>query len=273
MVCSFGGGMAPGTPDGMFEDDSGSLTCVQVVRVPLLPGMSLKAYVDRVYDTVLTKVIKSQIWMKSTRIVPQNFIIFCWFMPLLRPQYLATALLHSRKLIQRVAGGGWPFSLKVAVPDAAGDVFPERFASQYHGHMKLMSNFKLSDIVSFCVDAESDDEPEEWDIFSFEIEFEQREQRESETMQGSEDEAREQDTVQEDEYEEDDDQENPVFEAALLQFLAQYMVSVIFIVTSHTLKKPAVARQRESPLTPYDCKIQALGSPIRDDKSEVIYCC
>ena len=39
MVCSFAGGEIPGTPDGMFETSDGTLHCVQVVRVPVLPTM------------------------------------------------------------------------------------------------------------------------------------------------------------------------------------------------------------------------------------------
>jgi len=42
MVRSFGGQISPGTPDGMFESWDGTLTCVQVVRVPLTTELSLE---------------------------------------------------------------------------------------------------------------------------------------------------------------------------------------------------------------------------------------
>jgi hypothetical protein len=253
MVCSFGGGMSPGTPDGMFEDITGSLTCVQVVRVPVLPGMSLKTFVDRVYDTVLTKVIKSQTWMKCTRRVPQNFVIFCWFMPRLRPRHLAAALQPARSLINRVAGGGWPFSLKVAVPDSAEDIFPDRFASQYSCHMNDISSRNIKDIVNFCVDVDSDDEPE-WDIFSFEFDIEE-EETESEHDERFDNEIEEIDAVQEDE-------DDAMLEAPQFELLVQFLASIFVSVAVFHLQELVVARQRESPLGDgkVDGLIQAWGA-------------
>eukprot|EP00971_Amphidinium_carterae_P259462 5148291-Amphidinium_carterae.1 len=81
MVCSFAGGEVPGTPDGMFETDNGDLHCVQVVRVPVLTTMTGRQMSDRLYDTVLVKIVKSQAWMQSTKIVPCSFAIFCWLLP------------------------------------------------------------------------------------------------------------------------------------------------------------------------------------------------
>ena len=46
LVRSFGGRMPPGTPDGMFETWDGTLTCVQVVRVPLVSGCFITTHTD-----------------------------------------------------------------------------------------------------------------------------------------------------------------------------------------------------------------------------------
>jgi len=172
MVYSFGGGEIPGTPDGMFEDTAGRLTCVQVVRVPVLADMSSSVLADRMLETVLTKVLKSQAWMKATRIVPDNFVVFCWLLPLGRPRDIAVALHHSRSLIKRVRSGGWPFSLHVTVPDEPEMLFPSQFARNWrHGVRMKMPN--MADIIAFRPsDFEDDDEPLQWDIFTIEFDEE-----------------------------------------------------------------------------------------------------
>jgi hypothetical protein len=169
MVYSFGGGEIPGTPDGMFEDTAGRLTCVQVVRVPVLADMSSSVLADRMLETVLTKVLKSQAWMKATRIVPDDFVVFCWLLPLGRPRDLAVALRHSRSLIKRVRSGGWPFSLHVTVPDEPEKLFPSQFARHWrNGHRMKMPN--MADIVAFRPsDFEEEEEPSQWDIFTIEF--------------------------------------------------------------------------------------------------------
>jgi len=169
MVYSFGGGEIPGTPDGMFEDTAGRLTCVQVVRVPVLADMSSSVLADRMLETVLTKVLKSQAWMKATRIVPDNFVVFCWLLPLGRPRDIAVALHHSRSLIKRVRSGGWPFSLHVTVPDEPEMLFPSQFAKNWrHGGRMKMPN--MTDIIAFRPsDFEDDEEPLQWDIFTIEF--------------------------------------------------------------------------------------------------------
>merc|ERR1712232_1170850 len=83
MVSSFGGGLVPGTPDGMFEewqDEHGKskLTCVQVVRAPIHPNMDFAEIEEVLYRTVLVKIWKSQMWMKSTQIMPDAFVIYLW---------------------------------------------------------------------------------------------------------------------------------------------------------------------------------------------------
>merc|ERR1711920_1026433 len=87
MVSSFGGRsssgkpsgrIVPGTPDGMFEEKNGRLTCVQVVRVPIKASMTPEEQENIIYNTVLVKIIKSQQWMLATGIMPDEFNIFCW---------------------------------------------------------------------------------------------------------------------------------------------------------------------------------------------------
>jgi hypothetical protein len=254
MVCTFGGGMAPGTPDGMFEDINGSLTCVQVVRVPVLPGTSLQSFIERVYDTVLTKLLKSQTWMKFTRIVPQNFIVFCWFMPFLRPRHLALALGSARKVLKEFSSAGWPFSLKAAVPDSAEEIFPERFASQWTRHINEIC---IADVVEFCVDVESDDDGGPEFIFSlFDDEEEEVEQEDNEQIENEHEETVDLDTEASNADEEEE--EHNLLEAPQFDLFSEYAASIFLSVAMHHVKKLVQARQRESPYP--DGKIQALGA-------------
>jgi hypothetical protein len=168
MVWNFGGGEVPGTPDGMFEDAMGSLTCVQVVRVPLRPAMAAEEVAETLYQTVLAKVVKSQIWIKSTGIVPQDFVIFCWLPPVgafeecMRP---SEAMVWTEALIWNVRAGGWPFSLKVMVPDEPEALFPRCFA--LHNERCVKKDF-WNDLSYFFdpADFEEDDELMDWDLFA-----------------------------------------------------------------------------------------------------------
>jgi len=183
---NFGGTMMPGTPDGMFEDDLGCLVCVQVVRVPVLPSTSLNEMVSRIHDTVLTKVVKSKTWMKSTRILPDEFIIFCWLFPGLQAKDLAVALRKPRAMMKRLRKRGMPFSLKFAVAGDAcpvpvagmpfnlkfGALFPIGFA--LNGCFRKVAPIEDAELYAFSLaDFESDDAAEEWDVFAFEFDEEE----------------------------------------------------------------------------------------------------
>lgn len=170
MVVTFGGGEVAGTPDGMFEDADGSLFCVQVVRMPVLPEMIFQTMAAQIYEVVLTKLVKSMQWMKYTRIVPRDFVIFCWFLPLLRKRDLAAALQRPRALIKRVRGDGWPFSLRLAVAEQPDMLFPLKFAHEQPMRSRREVRFSEADLSSrpdFEID---DDDPFEWDLFAFEFE-------------------------------------------------------------------------------------------------------
>mmetsp|Transcript_11802 Transcript_11802/g.16910 ORF Transcript_11802/g.16910 Transcript_11802/m.16910 type:complete len:165 (+) Transcript_11802:87-581(+) len=143
MVCSFAGGEVPGTPDGMFETDNGDLHCVQVVRVPVLTTMTGRQMSDRLYDTVLVKIVKSQAWMQSTKIVPCSFAIFCWLLPSLPARNLVVAVQKARDLVKKVRGQGWPFVLKLAVAAEPTAMFPARFASQRVEKLKKITEADL----------------------------------------------------------------------------------------------------------------------------------
>lgn len=173
MVTNFSGGEVPGTPDGMFEDTQGLITCVQVVRVPLLPAMDADEVADTLYNTVLTKVVKSQTWIKSTAIVPYDFVIFCWLPPVgsfkacMEP---SEGMLWVEALMWNVRSGGWPFSLMVMVPDEPEALFPSHFGKRHEG--RVMKDFwsQLSFVFN-PADVEIDDEPMEWDLFACEEEL------------------------------------------------------------------------------------------------------
>lgn len=157
MVCSFDGRHFPGTPDGMFETWDGALTCVQVVRVPLLAEFDLSALKEALAQTVLTKVVKSQHWLSASHIVPQDFVIFCW-LPFAIPEDVSE---HAETLMQRVQKLDPRFSLRLRVPAQAGALFPALFASSARERRRVTE----SDVSTYTGSEESDDEELlPWDI-------------------------------------------------------------------------------------------------------------
>merc|ERR1719235_1146216 len=167
MLCCFGGAEIPGTPDGMYEDSQGMLTCVQVVRMPLLPEMSRVEVAATIYHTVLTKLVKSQVWLKSSRILPHEFVVFCW-LPGFSIHRKRTQ--QAQALVLQVRGQGWPFRLQFAVPDDPRALFPERFATNCNSRAYRFSEADLSQFN--VLDFEDDDDAMEWDVFAFEEEAE-----------------------------------------------------------------------------------------------------
>jgi hypothetical protein len=180
MVSTSCGCHAPGTPDGGFRDSAGLLRLVQVVRVPLLPGMDADEAAEILYDTVLTKIVKSQAWMKQTGILPHDFIIFCW-LPAVEASKVFTqetdALLWTEALMWNVRSGGWPFSLRVETPIDPGGLFPRSF-----GTNSLFKNQSIRSKMQSYQDAlscflnpqdfedEDDDEAMEWCLFGEDLE-------------------------------------------------------------------------------------------------------
>lgn len=167
MVRSFGGNVFPGTPDGMFESWDGTLTCVQVVRVPLILDMNSDEMLDTLAHTVLTKVVKSQQWLRATHIEPFDFIIFCW-LPFTIPIGVAQ---RTESLMERVQVSDSRFSLRLRVPAEAGALFPALFAYA-NPFSKLKSSSRCrsiseSDVTVFTGNedySDDDDEACEWDI-------------------------------------------------------------------------------------------------------------
>lgn len=165
MVCSFGGRHFPGTPDGMFENWEGQLTCVQVVRVPLVNQMSVCDMQDTLVSTVLAKVVKSQAWLRATHTVPSDFIIFCWLpFPISSP-----VAQHVHELMSRVQKLDPRFSLRLRVPAQPGALFPALFAYQKAAH-ELRGSLSTrtvceSDVSTYTGEDSSDDEETPaWDI-------------------------------------------------------------------------------------------------------------
>lgn len=177
MVCSFGGRHFPGTPDGMFESWEGELTCVQVVRVPLVSQMSVSDMQDTLAGTVLVKVVKSQAWLRATHTVLSDFIIFCW-LPFPIPSAVAE---HVNEMMSRVHKLDPRFSLRLRVPAKPGALFPTLFAQQMITHdsgpdsKRSWSTLTVSesDVSTYTGDDSSDDEEEPaWDItWGWELDF------------------------------------------------------------------------------------------------------
>jgi len=162
MVRSFGGHVIPGTPDGMFESWDGSLTCVQVVRVPIVASMTVGEVQRALTGTILTKVVKSQQWLRCSHVSPQEFIIFCW-LPHKVPE--AAAELGS-DLMRWVQGRDARFSLRLRLPSDTSALFPALFAQNHESAERR--DVSSSDVSTFTAgqdsEAEEDGDGLEWDI-------------------------------------------------------------------------------------------------------------
>lgn len=161
MVRSFDGRHFPGTPDGMFENWDGALTCVQVVRVPLIPELSLDGMHETLAHTILTKVVKSQQWLRASHVVPEDFVIFCWLPFTVAQEVVDVAerlMEHVREMDQR-------FSLRLRVPAEASALFPALFASNHDIDRQKTRGFSWSDVSTYTGDEESEEDDEvAWDI-------------------------------------------------------------------------------------------------------------
>lgn len=163
MVCSFGGRHFPGTPDGMFESWDGALTCVQVVRVPLVVGSTLLQMQETLAYTVLTKVVKSQHWLSASHVVPNDFVIFCW-LPFAVPPACAE---HAEVLMRQVQNLDPRFSLRLRLPAEPGALFPALFAQHHDLGAQKARGYSWSDVATYnSSDSASAGESEalEWDI-------------------------------------------------------------------------------------------------------------
>jgi hypothetical protein len=162
MVRAFDGRMFSGTPDGMFEDWNGSLTCVQVVRVPLISESSLNDMQETLVLTLLTKIVKSQQWLKASHFEPSDFIIFCWLpfsIPMEVADYAESVMEHIRELDPR-------FSLRLRVPADGNSLFPAMFATNHSVDAQRARSFSWSDVATYTgseVESEEDDACA-WDI-------------------------------------------------------------------------------------------------------------
>jgi len=174
MLVESCGCVIPGTPDGGFQDSTGALNLVQVVRVPLLPEMDVDTVGDVLYSTVLAKIVKSQQWMKATSVLPRDFIIFCWLPPVGAYQTCleqSDALLWVESLLWNVRSGGWPFTLRIMVPLDPGGIFPNNFGLCSWKHSQTKLQYYLNDISytmsaeDFLDDGFEDEEPMEWFLF------------------------------------------------------------------------------------------------------------
>jgi len=166
MTCSFGGRLFPGTPDGMFESWDGTLTCVQVVRVPVTASMTSESIQETLEQTILTKVVKSQQWLRATHSMPKDFIIFCWL-----PFALDDAEVeHAERLMERVRQLDRRFSLRLRVPAEVGALFPARFASVTNrpcsSSRSNRSVVTETDVITFVSGDEESDEDDAcgWDL-------------------------------------------------------------------------------------------------------------
>mmetsp|Transcript_48655 Transcript_48655/g.126265 ORF Transcript_48655/g.126265 Transcript_48655/m.126265 type:complete len:196 (+) Transcript_48655:374-961(+) len=162
MVRSFGGRIIPGTPDGMFESWDGSLTCVQVVRVPVVASMAVGDVQRVLTDTILTKVVKSQQWLRYSHVSPLEFIIFCW-LPHSIPE---EATERGRELMRWVQERDARFSLRLRLPSDTSALFPALFA---HNHEVARRRCAVeSDVSTFTPGEESEEEEDggglDWDI-------------------------------------------------------------------------------------------------------------
>jgi len=164
MVCSFGGSMLPGTPDGMFECWDGALTCVQVVRVPLVSEMSFREAEDSLLQTLLTKVVKSQTWLSATSVMPAEFVIFCWL-----PFQIDPVLVERvEENMERIRALDPRFSLRMRVPADTGALFPALFACNYSASAQRSTSHSWSEVATYTGSSQGNSDDEDtcaaWDI-------------------------------------------------------------------------------------------------------------
>jgi hypothetical protein len=148
----------------MYESWDGSLTCVQVVRVPLTVDLGLQDVQETLRQTILTKVVKSQHWLKATNVAPHDFIIFCW-LPFAVPQAVVDS---SEALMQCVHELDARFSLRLRVPPEVGSLFPALFACNHSVQTQRASSPSWEDVTTYTGNESSDDEDDEaffaWDF-------------------------------------------------------------------------------------------------------------
>merc|ERR1712066_677609 len=75
-------------------------------------------------QTILSKVLKSQQWLRACHALPHDFVIFCWL------PFSVSKLVESESysLMQRVNRLDPRFSLRLCVPAEPHHLFPELFA-------------------------------------------------------------------------------------------------------------------------------------------------
>merc|ERR1711990_572689 len=103
-------------------------------------------------------------WMRSTRVYPRDFVIFCWLLPSLSPRPLVVGIQRARALIKTVRKDGWPFTLRLAVAAEPESIFPERFAT----NVSITRTITKADLLHFHVadfESDEDDEFEGPDLF------------------------------------------------------------------------------------------------------------
>lgn len=151
LVRHFDGRMIAGTPDGMFERWDESLCCVQVVRVPLLSAMDASELEAVLSTIIVTKVVKSQLWLRATQVNPREFIVYCW-LPFAVPPAVEAA---ARTLMERVRGCDARFALELRTPPTSAALFPALFATTKS--MRKSTSFSESDVSVFSSESYDDD--------------------------------------------------------------------------------------------------------------------
>merc|ERR1719265_268333 len=104
--------------------------------------------------------------MKSTCIMPHEFIIFLW-LPFQTPEGTGK---KAQDLIDRCSQEGWPFRLRVKLPAEPGSLFPLKFAWQRTGReggaesrsrKHCSKNISEADLSTFDMGSFGEDEQEE----------------------------------------------------------------------------------------------------------------
>merc|ERR1712187_737906 len=113
-------------------------------------------------QTILTKVVKSQHWLRASYFAPHDFIIFCW-LPFPITDEIAK---HAETLMQQVQALDPRFSLRLRVPAHANDLFPALFACNYDATKQKARGYSWSDMATF---GETDSEDEDDDLCHWDI--------------------------------------------------------------------------------------------------------
>jgi len=96
-------------------------------------------------QTILTKVVTSQVWLRTSHVEPNYFIIFCWL-----PFEIHNDISDCANEFMNFVNQQDPrFTLRLRLPSEADELFPAKFACNQHAPGKRSRQYSWSDVDTF----------------------------------------------------------------------------------------------------------------------------